>query len=460
VLYGRVSNNRVETKSVRDQLAELREWANRERWQIVGEFSDDGISASRYAQKKVRPGWTAVVEQLAAGEADILAVWEISRASRDRPIFATLLTQCADSGVLIATGGRLHDPSDADDGFMLDLTGALAVRESHVMSKRIKRASRSRAAEGRPHGSLGYGYRRVCDRLTGRTERWEPDPDTATIVVEIIERIVHEETGESIARDLNKRGILTPNNGARWHRNTVKKIAQRAAYAGLRTHHGRILEDVTTAWPALITPAQHYAVLARYNAPERDRWRNAATLKHLGTGIYRCGRCDGRMRVVPASGKPNRYACRECHRVSRLQAPVDELVEAVIIARLSQPDILALKQGDDAEVERLQAEAARLRAKRSELRDAWDQDRMSTDAYVDLDARTRSKLEAIEKQLRPRVVSPMVTEIAGEWAEKKWAEISVATRRALLDTLAVVTILPETRRFQSFDPQSVKIVWR
>jgi site-specific DNA recombinase len=82
-----------------------------------------------------------VVDLLAAGGADILAVWEISRSSRDRAVFAALLTQCTDSKVLIATGGRLHDPADADDGFLLDLTGALAVRESSVTSKRVQRAT-------------------------------------------------------------------------------------------------------------------------------------------------------------------------------------------------------------------------------------------------------------------------------------------------------------------------------
>lgn len=461
VLYGRVSRSNPEAKSVADQLAELRAWANRERWEVVGEFADDGISASRYAAGKIRPGWTSVVELLAGGGADVLAVWEISRASRDRAVFAALLTQCTDSGVLIATGGRLHDPADADDGFLLDLTGALAVRESSVTSKRVQRAARSRAAEGRPHGSLGYGYRRVCDRTTGRTEGWEADPKTAPIVIEIIERLLRNEPAETIAKDLNRRGISPANGGRRWYCSTIAKLARRAAYAGLRTHHGQILDEVKASWPPLITPEQYYAVLARYNAPERERWRNPVTLKHLGSGLYRCGRCGGPMRVVVQAGKQNRYDCRECHRVSRLQAPVDELVEAVLIARLSQPDILtALEEGDGAEVIQAQTEAARLRAKRAELREAWDNDRISTDAYSDLDARTRRKLEAIEQRLRPRHVPPMVAEIAGEWASQKWAKAPIAVRRAVLDTLIEVTILPDGRLFQPFDPQSVTIKWR
>ncbi|MBV9059501.1 MAG: recombinase family protein, partial [Pseudonocardiales bacterium] len=126
ILYARVSRCLPQTKSTTDQLAELRQWATREQWQIVGEFSDDGISASRYANGKPRPAWSSVVDVLAGGGADVLACWEFSRASRDRAVNAALLAQCIDTGTLIATGGRLHDPDDADDAFMLDLTGSLA----------------------------------------------------------------------------------------------------------------------------------------------------------------------------------------------------------------------------------------------------------------------------------------------------------------------------------------------
>ena len=59
VVYGRVSQDRSEGKSVDDQLAECRAWAQREGWQVIVEHRDDGISASRYANGKV-PAWVAI----------------------------------------------------------------------------------------------------------------------------------------------------------------------------------------------------------------------------------------------------------------------------------------------------------------------------------------------------------------------------------------------------------------
>jgi len=464
VLYARVSRALPDTKSTADQLTELRDWANREQWTIVGEYADDGISASRYANGKHRPGWTTVTDLLNAGGADILAVWEISRASRDRDVFANLFGACVNARVMIATGGRLHDPADADDGFMLDLTGALAVREANVTSKRVRRAARSRAADGRPHGSLGYGYRRVCDVTTGRTLRWEADPATAPVVIEIIERLLRQEPAEQIARDLNTRGIDTPHGGRRWYCSTIAKLARRAVYAGLRVHEGKVLNGVRGTWPALITEDQHYAVHARYDDPVRDRWRTPVTIKHLGSGIYRCGRdgCDGRMRVVIETGKRNRYDCRECHKVSRQQDPVDALVAAVLVSRLSQPGVLDALTGDedDPQIAAALADVARLTVKLQELTDAYDTDRIDLETFTDAAAKTRKRLEEARRRARPRRVSPVVAEMAGPWAPQHWAAATIADRRTVLDELVTVTILPDGRLFQPFNPESVVFQWR
>jgi site-specific DNA recombinase len=194
LLYARVSRvspgqgGAEGAKSVDDQLAELRAEASRQGWTAVGEYRDDGISASRYSGK-ARPAWQRVMVALTEGEVDVLSVWEISRATRDRPVWAALLAACQEGKIQIATGGKLHDPNDPDDGFMLDLQAALAVRESATTSKRVLRAVRSRAAEGRPHGKLAYGYRIEYDSDTGRPKGRVLDPDTAPVVREIVKRL-------------------------------------------------------------------------------------------------------------------------------------------------------------------------------------------------------------------------------------------------------------------------------
>src|SRR3712207_1055367 len=100
VLYARVSQLRdTRATSVDDQLAELRRWAQREGWPIFGEFRDDNISASKYANGKARPGWEQALKAVQSRRVRALLVWELSRATRDKAVSAALETVCASSRV-------------------------------------------------------------------------------------------------------------------------------------------------------------------------------------------------------------------------------------------------------------------------------------------------------------------------------------------------------------------------
>jgi site-specific DNA recombinase len=513
VLYGRTSDDESEGRSVDDQLGELRRWAAATGRTVVAELRDDGISASRYANGRGRPAWQRAMDLIGGREVDELAVWEISRSTRDRTVWSALIGACIDNRVDLAVGGKVHDPADADDGFMLDLGAALAVRESAMLSKRVLRAVESRAAAGRPAGTVPYGYRRVIDPETGKTIGRELHPEQASIVEEIVRRLLAREPAERIAADLTARGVPT-GTGSRWlgrhlaptlrahpehpvsreiaerldrgeqpgriaadlntrgierpaagvwRGGNLSKLALRPTYAGLRVHRGQVLDDVRGTWPPIITEAQHHALVAMYQAPERERFRNSTVVRHLGTGLFRCGRegCTGVMRVVVQVGRPNAYGCRTCHKLSRHQQPVDELVEAVVIARLSRPDVLAALAGGDEQATRAAGEeVARLRRKLDEARDAWAADRLTLDSFTAMEARLRPMIADAEQRARPRIVPDEVASMAGPEAAQRWAQASVKARRRVVDALMTVTILPVGRGGRAFDPRSIRIEWR
>lgn len=152
LLYGRTSADKSEGRSVDDQLSELRRWADREGHVVVGEERDDGASASRFARGKQRAGWQRALDALASGDVGALGVWEVSRSTRDRAVWAALIAGLIEAGAPMIVGGKVHDPADPDDGFMLDLGAALAVRESAMTSKRVLRAVEVPIAPGHPRG--------------------------------------------------------------------------------------------------------------------------------------------------------------------------------------------------------------------------------------------------------------------------------------------------------------------
>lgn len=468
-LYGRVSiavDQRA--KSVDDQLAELRTWADREGWVVAATYRDDGVSASRFAHGRARPGWQSAMDDITAGRLNALLVWEISRASRDRPVFAALFAACAEAGVRIGTGGRLHDLTDADDGFVLDLGAALAVRDSALTSKRVLRAVESRAASGRPAGSVPYGYRRVIDPDTGRTVGRDKHPEHAVVVAEIVRRLLTREPANAVAVDLNRRGIPTA-TGKRWRPANLRVLAVRPTYAGLRVHRGEVLAGVQCTWPAIITEDEHHRLVDMFADPSRDKFRNPTHAKHLGTGIFRCGRsgCDGRMRVMAPGfdrkgrARPASYICRVCYKISRRQAAVDGLVEAVLCGRLARPDAVAeLAQGDDPAVAEAAAEAARLTLKLRQARQAWDDDRLSLDEYTDMRARTEPKILAATERARVKHFPPALYAVVGPDVERRWRALPVGDRRSITAALVDVTILPAGSQARAFDPALVEIRWR
>ena len=465
VLYGRVSIAAdPDSKSVKDQLAELREWADREGWPVVGEFRDDGISASRYANGKVRPGWRDTMDVIESGGVRGLLTWDFARASRDDKVTAALKAVCVERGVKLGYGGMLRDPRTADGGFYVGLDGLMAAKFSAELSDKRRRAAVTSAKEGRPAGSLPYGYRRVINPETGKTVGRELHPEQAPIVAEIARRLLAREPADRIAKDLNDRNVRT-HTGKDWRGGNLRVLAVRPTYAALRVHHGKVLDGVKATWPPIITEAQHHALVEMFADPERDKFRNSTNVKHLGAGLFRCGRdeCDGRMRVVAQSGRRHAaYSCRVCHKVSRRQSLVDGLVTLIAVARLADDDAIAALSGDDGGTARQEAaqEAARLRAKVAAAREAWADDRLSLESFSAMEAATLPKIADAERRARPRELPAAVAELAGPDAADRWYRAPIETRRAALDALMTVTLLPAVRPGAPFDPELVAIAWK
>lgn len=479
VLYGRISEVRDDrSASVDDQLAWLRKWAQRENWPIVGEYRDDNISASRFAEGKERPGWDRALEAIRSGQARALLVWEFSRGTRDVEVYGELLKVCRTHRARLGYNGRLYDPNSAADAFAMGLEALSAARHSDETSERVRRAVLSRAERGLPHAGLPYGYRRILDPKTGRVMGHEVHPEEGPVVQEIVRRLLAGGPGNSahaIARDLNERGVPTAATGrcakdcpcrkangrsdpqregehsrvsGQWLGTNIGKLVLRKSYAGIREHGGEEVEGVSTSWPPLISMSDRNRLKAMFADEERAKYRNPTHVKHLGTGLFRCGRegCDGRMRVV-AYPQGAAYSCRKCHKVSRRQAQVDDWVTRVMVARLSEPDFLDALMGPDAAGERAAAveEVARLEAEMADARKLLKERRLSLADFTAFRAGWEPLMAEAEAAAVPPVVDDAMVALVGPDAAARWEEASIGLRRATVARVATVTILPTGR---------------
>ncbi len=157
-----------------------------------------------------------------------------------------------------------------------------------------------------------------------------------------------------------------------------------------------------------------------------------------------------------------RYGCAEHHHVQRAAEPVDTMIERLIIARLSQPDVLAAisEATQDTEAQEAAAETARLKAKITKARELVDADRLSLESLADLEARTLPRIRGAERRARPKWVPGALLDVAGSPdVAARWADLPMTQRRAILKALLEVRLHRTARGNQHtpFDPTSVEV---
>lgn len=459
VIYTRVSQDgRGDARSVQEQEQECRAWVEREGWDLTGVWRDNDVSASRYSRKE-RPGWHALTARLDEGGVEALVVWEPSRATRDRRVWAALAATCEEKGIEFGCNGRLYDLNDPDDAFQLDLYFALAARESGTTRNRVLRSMRGAAVAGRPHGKLLYGYRRVYQEGRNGPELVEQilDEDKAPVVREAARRIMQGEALYRVARDFNDRAIPAP-RGATWEPTQIKRLCTNPAYIGKRRHQGVVVGD--GLWPAILDERTFYTCVSRLTDPSRLT-HDGRGVQHLLSGIAVCGVCGGRVRV-----QKNRshlaYLCVDGFHVSRKKENLEQFVSAVVIERLKRPDLAGLlsESGGDDDVTAAAGEVAELRARLEAFYDEAASGNLSPSALARIESRMLPQIDEAEKRARRTYAAPLLDDIAGPDAEMIWQRLALEQRREVVTLLCSIRILRGTPGARSFDPATVEVAWK
>jgi site-specific DNA recombinase len=471
VEYGRKStpDPRNPGKSVEDQLGELDEECRRRGLIVAARLDDPTKGASKYSKAKVREAFETIIQMIESQPIAVLAVWELSRATRRLKIFGDLMELCEDRNVLILLRDRLYDPRDHRDRMTLGIRAVMDENEVALGRERTLRGVASAAAMGLPHGPHLYGYQRVYDQRTGALVRVELEPEQADIVREIARRVLDGEASRAIARDLNAREVRRPRGGT-WHPGEIRDILTNPAYAGRRLHvtseTGEAAE-YDAIWPAILTP-DDVTELGRIFR-ERSRGGHTTNPKYLLTGVVVCGRCDDRPMYVQAGRaarpgdrtSPAAYQCPGCKR-TRNQAALERYVLDVMEQWLSSPafreaelaDIRSDSDPDAAEGRR------RLDDARRELEEAEADlaaGEISPRAFTVTERRLAPLIEGLERSLdvadeKPSAMAEYLAAGGGPLAD-----MTLAERRETIKSFIRVRCLA-SRRGRGFHPESVQLI--
>ncbi|MFE3522221.1 recombinase family protein [Streptomyces sp. NPDC059161] len=493
VIYCRISDDpNGRAAGVQRQEADCRALAEELGWDVVAVRTDNDISA--YSGKP-RPAYRALLEDIREERADAVLAWHPDRLYRRLPDLEELTKAVQARGAAIRTcrAGEL-DLNTASGVMQAEILAAVSKHEVAHATERIKAAKDEAAAQGRYRGGpRPFGYE--GDGVTVRE-------DEAKHVRAATDAIIAGDSLRSLCRDLAAKGVRTVPRARRnadgtagepesreWQPPELRKLLLRPRNAGL-------LEITVTGpdgkkrsetrgraqWPALVDEDTWRACKAVLEHPER-RTTTGNARAWLGSGLYRCGtpgcaetvRCSTSGRGSGDSHVPA-YRCRTGKHVTRVAGPLDEFVVHLALARLSRPDAAELllppaATGDARED--LAKVANALRAKLAGYTQDYDADLITRQQMLDGTALTRKRLEKIEADMAARAhVSVLASVPLGDSdaVDREWPGYHLDKRRAILDALMVVTLLPARRGrppgFQPgvtktyFNPDAVRIDWK
>jgi len=478
VLLTRISDARNgDTAGVDDQRADLLRRAEALGWGVGRVIVENDTSAflrrkvslpdGRKALRVVRPGFREALDLLQSGRCDGLLALDLDRTARDPRDLEDLIDVVESRTPRVpveSVTGSLRLAHDADVT-MARVMVAMANKSSRDTARRVSRARLRQAAAGQPHsgGNRPYGFE--ADRRTVCSAE-------AAEIVRAADSILAGVSLRSIAADLRRRGVTTV-TGISWTTGTLREVLLRPRNAGLMVHGGEILEGVAASWPPILPREKWEAVVAVLNDPNR-RTTPGNTPRWLGSLLYRCGHPDcidldppSTLRVGTNGKRPQpAYRCFESAHLTRVAIPLDEYVAAVLCERLSRPDAIDLLPGaqdDSADAAELASEANALRVRIREAGDLWESGVISAAEFRTRKQRLADRLDAVQNRQRSAAGQNPVADLAGHPdAGAVWAGLDLGRRRAILEALAVVYVLPVPRPQgrSPFNPETVRIEWR
>lgn len=416
-------------------------------WEVARVWTENDTSAS---SRKPRPVYNEMLAAIERREADVLVCWHVDRLTRRLTELEALIELAQGTGLRIASVTGDLDLSTDAGRLVGRILASVARGEVERKGARQKRAQQQAAQQGRPAGGrrpFGYG----SDGVTVVA-------DEAELVRAAYADLLVGASLKSIARAWNDKGMTTT-AGGRWRHDNVRGVLKNPRYAGLRTYRGEVVGLAT--WPALVDEDTHAAAVALLSMPERRTTATTAR-KYLLPGLALCWKCGSDVATGHSRHGQRVYVCRDRKCISRKAQPVDDLIEQIIIARLSQPDALdLLAETNTPEVAEYRAKGEAIRERLDDLATGLEEGVLTLGAVRRSSERLRQELATVEGEIQRAthadVLTPLIT---ARDVETAWAACDLQQKRAIVDALMNVTLLPPERGHQPFDPETVQVEWR
>ena len=325
-LYGRVSHDEQAKfgYSVQNQIDRLVEYAEKNGYQIVDIFVDDGYSAGSMD----RPALKEMLSRLK--ELDEIIFTKLDRFSRNVLDANEMVKVCNKAGVGIkAIDEDDIDTSTADGEFMFNMKVSLAQRELKKGSERITTVFDYMVKQGKPiSGSLPLGY--IIETLPDGDKHIIKDTETQGIVDEIFSHFITYQSIRGTARQINDKYDLE------YSYNLYRRVLTNDFYTGL--YRGN---------PQYCPPYISTETFNRVQEIIKNniKFRKASAV-HLFSSLVLCEKCGKKLQAHYSkrrnkNGTTKEYTYYRCRTVIAQPEPCDvkhkeELIEEKLLQNIKK----------------------------------------------------------------------------------------------------------------------------
>ncbi|MDH6247537.1 recombinase family protein [Mycobacterium sp. OTB74] len=440
-------------------------------------YVDNSVSATSGIR---RPRYQDMVAHITAGRLHTVGCYDTTRLFRDnleQEIFMRLAQEIALEPLRFKSGGE-KDLCDYTGQFEFRINGAVAARHVAELKAKLKRSHKQRFESGRAYWpKRPFGFERMKRDGTGVIHR----EDEAALIRQAYKDVLRGRSIAGITREWNEKGYRTPtcvnedgvvtSGGNEWKATVVRNLLLAGRNAGIRERterrNGKRVKtgDVCKAdWEPIVDRDLYDGVVALLRS--RKAHPSAWVLKHLLTSIAYCGKCGKTIASSKRDNGVNIYRCLHhgCYGVRRNMHDVDTYIVNAIGLRLSADDAKDLCKRDAldtalvASVEEKIDALVNVRKLQNKLA---IQGEISADECEENIAEINAKIATLHATITEPARAEVFEDAVNADDPRVWFDNATLDRkRAIIDELCSITILPGQNPRRPFDDELVVIEWK
>ena len=194
-------------------------------WVSAGIYADDGISGTNTAK---RLEFNRMIEDAMAGKIDLIITKSISRFARNTLDTIKFVRQLRAQNIGVRFEKEGIFTLDPNCEVILTVLSALAQQESASLSQNVKMGLQYRYQQGK----VQVNHKRFLGYTKDEEGHLVVEPSEAAVVRRIYREYLEGQSMATIARGLERDGILTGAGKKHWHTTTINKILRSEKYIG------------------------------------------------------------------------------------------------------------------------------------------------------------------------------------------------------------------------------------